>query len=384
MTHDHTHGCCGGHDHDHAGHNHAPAAAPGGRAAIPGRGDTPILVEVTRGGMVESRHRGHACVVDAGGRVLARWGETMAPVYPRSAVKALQAIPLVESGAFDAFGLGSEELALACASHNGEAVHTDLVARWLARIGCTPDDLECGAHLPYDEETTHALLRAGAPPTALHNNCSGKHAGMLTTARHRGEAPAGYVRYDHPVQQRILGVLEQMTAQDLTGAPWGVDGCSIPTLAVPLGGLAFAMARIADPSDLPERRAAAVERIRAAWAAHPYLIAGRNTFDTRMMETARGRVLVKAGAEGVGCAVLVEQGVGIALKIEDGAARARDVAMAALIRASGALDDGEWDAVPDLLVQPQRNRRGTETGAVRPAAGWPVEEEATPPAAPAS
>ncbi|MGQ9364741.1 asparaginase [Azospirillum sp. ST 5-10] len=366
MTHDHTDGCCGGHPH-HDGHHERDHAGAAGHAALSGPAGAPILVEVTRGGTVESRHRGHACIVDAGGRVLARWGDVEAPVFPRSAIKSLQAVPLLESGAFDAFGLGEEELALACASHNGEPVHTALAARWLERIGCTVDDCECGAHLPYDEETAHALLRDGAAPTALHNNCSGKHAGMLTTARHKGEPLRGYVRYDHPVQQRILGVLEQMTGQDLSGAAWGIDGCSIPTVAVPLGAIAYAMARIADPADLPDRRAEAVTRIRAAWAAHPHLIGGRGTFDTRMMQAARGRVLTKIGAEGVGCAVLPEQGVGIALKIEDGAARARDVALAALIRATAALDEAVWQAAPALLEEPLTNRRGVATGVVRTA-----------------
>jgi len=364
-SHDHA-GCCGGHQH----HDHHDAGPAEGRADLSGPADAAIAVEVTRGGTVESLHRAHAVIVDAHGRVLARWGDADRPIFARSAIKALQAIPLVETGALDAFGLGTEELALACSSHSGEPVHTDLAARWIARIGCTVDDYECGAHLPYHEATAHALLRRGEAPTAFHNNCSGKHAGFLTTARHKGEPLKSYVRYEHPVQQRILGVLEQMTAQDLSHAPWGVDGCSIPTIAIPLGGLAYAMARIADPHDLPDRRAEAVARIRDAWGRHPLLIGGTGTFDTKLMTAAGGAVLVKGGAEGVGCAVLPEQGVGIALKVEDGAGRAREVALAALLRAADALTEAQWATVPELLVEPLTNRAGTRVGEVRPARGW--------------
>jgi L-asparaginase II len=365
MTHDQHDGCCGGHEHDH---DHTPAR---GSADLSGPAEAPVAVEVTRGGMVESRHRAHAVIVDAGGRVLARWGDIDSPIYARSAIKALQAIPLVETGALDAFGLGEEELALACSSHHGEPAHTDLAARWLARIGCTVEDYECGAHLPSDEATAHALLRRGEAATALHNNCSGKHAGFLTTARHRGEPLKGYVRYEHPVQQRILGVLEQMTAQDLSRAPWGIDGCAIPTIGIPLGALAYAMARIADPQDLPDHRAEAVTRIRTAWGKHPHLISGRTGFDTRMMQAAEGAVLVKGGAEGVGCAVIPGQGIGIALKIEDGAARAREVAQAALIRVTNALSDAQWAGAETLRTEPVTNRNGTHVGDVRPAQGWP-------------
>lgn len=365
-SHDHGHGtgCCGG-DQAAAGAVTGPAA---GAVGLPGNG-SPVLVEVTRGGMVESRHRGIAAVVDAGGRVLRGWGDVGRPVYARSAIKSIQALPLVETGAFDAWGLGEEELALACASHAGEPHHTRLVSAWLARIGLMPGALECGSHLPYDEGTAHELIRAGEAPTGLHNNCSGKHAGMLTTALHRGERLEGYVRYEHPVQQRILGVLEQMTGHDLSGAARGVDGCGIPTIAVPLGGLAYAMARIADSSDLPEARARAVARIRAAWAKHPYLIGGRDSFDTRFMQAARGEVLLKIGAEGVMCAVLPGPGLGVAVKIEDGAVRAAGVAMAGILHSLGVLPE-EIRRDLDGLVRPEiTNRAGLAVGSVRPAPG---------------
>ncbi|XKH34208.1 asparaginase [Azospirillum doebereinerae] len=369
MTHDHS-SCCGGHGHHHD-HDHSHGADATGAADLSGPAESPIVVEVTRGGMVESVHRARACIVDAGGHVLARWGDIDAPVYPRSAIKALQAIPLVESGALDAFGLGDAELALACSSHSGEPVHTERVAAWIARVGLTVEDFECGAQIPYDSGTAAGLVRDGVAPSALHNNCSGKHAGFLTTARHRGEPTRGYVRFDHPVQQRILGVMEQMTGQDLSRAPWGIDGCSIPTVGVPLGAIAYAMARIADPVDLPDARAEAVTRIAGAWRAHPHLIAGRNRFDTAMMQAADGLVLVKGGAEGVGCALLPEAGIGIALKIEDGGDRAREVALAALIRSTKVLGEEHWARAATLLEAPITSRVGRPVGVVRAAGGFP-------------
>lgn len=352
MTHDHSH-----HHHDH------------GHADLSGPAESPILIEVTRGGMVESVHRGRACLVDAAGHVLAQWGDIAAPIYPRSAIAAIQAIPLVESGALDAFELGDSELALACASHSGEIRHTRLLESWLKRLDLTPEDLACGPQTPTDPDSAADLIRDGEPPTVLHNTASGKHAGFLTTARHLGKPIQGYARFDHPVQQRVLGVLEQMTGQDLSRAPWGVDNCALPTIGVPLGALAYAMARLADPVDLPDARADAVARITKAWKAHPHLIGGKDSFDTRMMQASGGRVLVKSGAEGVGCVVLPKEGVGIALKIEDGSARARDVALAALIRAADALTEEQWTRAADLLTVPLVNRAGREVGVIRVAEG---------------
>ena len=371
MTHDHS-PCCGGHGHDD-GHAHGPQDhRHDGHADLSGPAESPITVEVTRGGMVESVHRARACIVDARGHVLARWGDIAAPVYPRSAIKALQAIPLVETGALDAFELTDAELAMACSSHNGEIRHTRLVEAWVKRIGLSPDDCECGTQIPYDSDTAADLIRNGEAPSVLHNNCSGKHAGFLTTARHRGEPTAGYVRFDHPVQQRVLGVMEQMTGQDLSHAPWGVDGCSIPTIGIPLGAIAYAMARIADPRDLPDARAEAVTRIAKAWKAHPHLIAGKDRFDTAMMQASGGRILVKGGAEGVGCIVLPKEGIGIAVKIEDGAARAAEVAMAALIRSTKVLGEEQWSRAATLLTKPITNRAGREVGVIRAAEGWPA------------
>ncbi len=335
-----------------------------------GAGD-PVLVEVTRGPVPESRHRGIAAIVDASGKVLSHWGDYQRPVYPRSAIKSLQAIALIESGAADAFDVSDEELALACASHGGEPGHTEHVAAWLERIGCAVDDLECGAHAPSYAPAAEVLIRAGEQPTSLHNNCSGKHTGFLATARHLGEPTKDYRLYGHPVQQRIMGILEQMTGQNLGDAPWGLDGCSIPTIAVPIGALAMAMARLADPKDLPERRIDAALRIRKAWGGQPFFVAGTERFDTVVMEATGGNALIKTGAEGVYCACLPELGLGIALKVDDGAGRASEVAMAALLDHVGALDDTARATLADRLRPTIKSRRGFDCGEIRPAPGFP-------------
>lgn len=333
---------------------------------------SPTLAVVTRGPLVESRHRGIAVVADASGAIVAQWGDAARPVYPRSAVKALQAVPIIASGAADAFALDDWELALACASHNGEPAHTERVERWLTRIGCSAADLECGSQEPTDKASADALIRDNRKPSALHNNCSGKHAGFLSTARHLGEPTQGYVKADHPVQQRVRAVLEEMSGKDLSVAPCGIDGCSIPTYAIALNGVATAMARIADPVSLSERRRDAVMRLRHAWGAQPYMVAGRNRFDTEVMEATRGAVLVKTGAEGVHCACLPALGLGVALKIDDGAGRAAEVAMLALLSHLGAIDALALAPLAPFADPVLTNRRGIEVGFVQPSDGFPA------------
>jgi L-asparaginase II len=339
------------------------------RAHVARDGANPVLVEVTRGPMVESRHRGSAVVVDVKGKVAARWGDHTQPVYPRSAIKFLQAIPLVESGAAAAFGLGNAEIALACASHNAEPRHTETAAAWLAKIGLSIGDLECGPMPPKLEETVRAMTLAGESPTAIHNNCSGKHVGFLTTAVHKGEATAGYVKFEHPVQQRVLGVLEAMCGIDLGNAPRGTDGCSIPTIAVPLENLAYGMARFAAPDDLPESRAAACRRIAGAVAAEPYMVAGKGRHCTALMEITGRTALVKTGAEGVFCAALPEHGLGVAVKCDDGAWRASEIMITAVLRHLGVLTKEMEAQLADLIATPVMNARGAHVGDVRAADG---------------
>ncbi|NBC31430.1 MAG: asparaginase [Alphaproteobacteria bacterium] len=331
----------------------------------------PVLVTVTRGSMVESGHRGAAVIADRNGKVVAHWGNFERPVYPRSAIKPVQAIPLIESGAAEALAVTDAEIALACSSHNAEPDHVERVRAWLARIGCPETALACGARPPMGAEAAAGLIRDGIEPGPVHNPCSGKHAGFLSTAHYKGEPLDGYTQLTHPVQQRLLGVIEQMTGQDLGTAPWARDGCAIPTFGISLGGLAVAMARFADPADLPERRIAAVLRIRRAWGGHPHLVAGSGRFDTKAMQAAAGRALVKTGAEGVFCACLPGEGLGIALKIDDGATRASEAAMAALLRETGVLDDEELTAAGLGPVTPITTWSRLPAGEIRPADGFP-------------
>ena len=331
----------------------------------------PLLAVATRGPIVESWHRGTAAVADAQGKVVAAWGDVERAVYPRSAIKPLQALALIESGAADAFGLSEAELALACASHSGEPMHTEAVTAWLARIGLGVDDLECGAHAPSYEPAHEALIRAGREPTPVHNNCSGKHSGMLSAARHKGEPTRGYIQPDHPAQRRWIGTVGEMCGVDLARAPMGIDGCSIPTLAIPIVAMARGMARLADPRRLHAERAAACRRVLAATAARPEMVAGTGRFGTVVMEGTGGRLLVKGGAEGVYCAAVPGMGLGIAVKIDDGAARAAEAALAAILRHLGALDAASWRALAAFCAPTLHNRNGIAVGDVRAADGWP-------------
>ena len=315
----------------------------------------PVLVEVTRGGRVESAHRGAYVVADGQGRVLAEAGQIDLPVFPRSAVKALQALPLVASGAADRLGLTAAEIALACASHSGEPAHVATARAMLAKAGREAACLECGTHWPLDAAAARALAASGAAPSALHNNCSGKHAGFICLAVAEGDDPAGYVRPDHPTMRRVTAALAEATGARLDAANRATDGCSIPTYAIPLRALATGFARFGTADG-------AAARLRAAVAEHPFMVGGTGRFDTVLMTALGPRVFSKGGAEGVHCAALPALGLGLAVKCDDGAGRAADVICAALIaRFLG-------DAVPESLRYPElRNWNGLAVGAIRAA-----------------
>jgi len=330
----------------------------------------PLTIEVTRGDMVESRHRAAAVVMDAAGKSLHSWGDVGRLVYPRSAIKPLQALALIETGAAEHFRLGDAEIALASASHSGTPAHTDAVARWLARLGLSERDIECGAHPPMDEEAARALARAGGAPGRLHNNCSGKHAGFLSTALHLGEPTAGYVKADHPVQRRLKRILVEMGGADLAHAPTGIDGCGIPVYGMPLTGLARALAGMADGDRLAPTRGGAVKRIVAAMTKQPVMIAGRERFDTRAMQAAPDAFVAKGGAEGVHVAIVPGLGLGVALKVDDGAKRAAEVAMAAVLNFLGVLTDASAEP---FVQTPVVNAAGDRVGVVRMAKDWRKE-----------
>ncbi len=326
----------------------------------------PVLIEVTRGAAIESRHRGAFAVVDASGKIVHSAGNPGMPIYPRSAVKPLQAIPLIETGAADRFALTDKELALACASHKGEPAHVKAVENWLSRIGLSPAALECGIQAPRTPDAAKRAILAGAPLNAATHNCSGKHTGFLTACVACGDNPSGYIEPDHPAQRRVRQALEEMTDCDLSAVALGRDGCGIPTYQMPLRCLATGMARLADPSKLPEARAQAAKRLLNAMGAEPFYVNGTGGFTTEVM-TAVPSLRVKGGAEGVYAAALPELGLGMALKIDDGAARAAECAAAHVLRALQSFGAAE-ERLQTFLNPVIKTDAGRDTGTIRPAA----------------
>jgi L-asparaginase II len=327
--------------------------------------DNPILVEVTRGPTVESVHHGALAMMRADGTVIASLGDVQRPVYPRSSLKPIQALPLLESGAADAFELSDEEIALACASHSGEAMHTSRVAAWLKKIGCRESDLACGPQAPRFEPTWIDMVRHGYRAGRIHNNCSGKHTGFLTVARHWNIATDGYEHHEHPVQQAVAKALGELAGLDAE-LPWGVDGCAAPNFALPLTAFARSLAQLADPSSLADSRAAAARRIVQSMMTYPELVAGTGRADTILMRAAEGRAATKAGAEGFFAAVIPEAGLGIAVKIDDGAGRAAETVIAALLDKLGVLPN--LTPARTLVRASVLNTRNEVVGERRPAA----------------
>jgi len=326
----------------------------------------PVLVEAWRGGVLENAHRAAYAVVDASGALVESAGDIERPVFARSAVKPLQALPLLETGAAARYGLGPAQVALCCASHSGEPAHVEAVAALLARGGIAPGCLACGTQVPMGEEAARALFASGQAPTPLHNNCSGKHAGFLLAARHMEEPDEEYVDAAHPVQRRVTQALAEAMRHELGTAPRGRDGCGIPAYAVPLRAIAQGMAALAPAATggTQARRRAAHEVLQAAMA-HPWMVAGSGRFDTELMLAGAGSVLVKMGADGVHAACIPARGLGIAAKIADGSTRASEVLMATLL----ARHAQPAPALAGLLGQRARrdivNNRGEVVGAMR-------------------
>ena len=335
----------------------------------------PILVNALRGGIVESTHRGALAIVDADGAVHTQLGDIARPIFPRSACKVLQALPLVASGAADRWQLNDEELALACASHGGEPRHVATAAAMLAKAGVDQAVLECGAHWPYHDGSIKALAAAGQEPTALNNNCSGKHSGFVCLGcfmaedRDRRAFLRGYVKPDHPVMREVSAALQTTTGYDLSNTAMGTDGCSSPTYAIPLRHLAHAFARVATGVGLSAGHQHAAQRLRAAVAAAPYMVAGSGRFDTRLMERLGARVFCKVGAEGVHCAAIPELGLGVAIKMDDGnTSRACEVVMAAVVERLLPLNDADAVFVRGFSDLTMKNWNGIEVGQLRAAA----------------
>lgn len=323
-----------------------------------------VRVEVLRGERVESVHDVDVAVVGPGGEALVAGGDVRSPVFARSAIKAFQAIPLVEDGVVERFGITGEELALCCASHSGEARHVALAAGLLDRLGLSEDALACGPHEPFDDGATRALREAGRKPGRLHNNCSGKHTGMLALARSHGWEPEGYHRADHPVQRRMLDEVCRWTDVEPGDAWTGVDGCGVVTFGVPLSAMALAFARL-----IGAKPGSPAARVADAMTGHPFLVGGTDRLCTRLMEVTAGRVLAKVGAEGVYGAASREGGIGIALKARDGARRGAEVALVGVLEALDLLRPGEAEALEAWGRPAIRNTRGERVGEVRVAVG---------------
>lgn len=324
------------------------------------------MVELWRGGLLESTHRGHAVICDDTGAIVASWGDPGRVIFPRSSCKMLQALPLLESGAAEAHGLSDAHIALSCASHQGAALHVNMASRWLADLGLGEPDLRCGSHEPYDRDERDRLILAHEAPCQLHNNCSGKHSGFLTTVKHLKAGPE-YVELDHPLQKAIKAATEEVT--DETSAGFGIDGCSAPNFAMSVTGLARGMASFAKARDAGSARERAMHRLTRSMAAHPELVAGEGRACTELMRAMQGRVAIKTGAEAVFVAIIPEKKLGVALKIEDGNARASEAALVAILTRLGVLDAAHPMA-QKRLPAPQINCRGTRTGELRLAPGF--------------
>ena len=321
------------------------------------------MAEVHRGDFLESVHLGHAVVARADGSLEQVWGDPDLVVLPRSSIKMIQALPLMESGA--GANLRGEQLALACASHAGEKRHVETVAAWLEALGLDEHALCCGPQPSRDPALFEEMIRRGEAPTRMHNNCSGKHTGFLTLARHLG-AGLDYVDPEHPVQKAVKEAFEDVTGQPSPG--FAIDGCSAPNYATTLAGLARSMARFADAGKGSGARDRAAATLRDAMMKHPEWMSGKGKACAEIITAADGRAVVKTGAEGVYIAILPELGVGIALKIADGAGRASELAIVGLLVRLGVLD-ADHPVVSRYMQRPVLNWAGLTTGFERAAPG---------------
>jgi L-asparaginase II len=332
----------------------------------------PPLIAVRRGPLVEALHRGAVVVADGQGRVVAHVGDPEHVTYMRSSAKPLQLLAMVESGAADRFGFAPEELACMAGSHSGSRRHVETVARSLARLGLDASALACGVHPPFDPEEQKRLQAEGLAPSPLHNNCSGKHTGMLALAQHRGWPTEGYERPDHPVQVRIREVLAQMAGFPAEEIVLGTDGCSVPVHALPLRAAATAFARLVDPQGLPPSLAEACRRVVAAMVAHPEMVAGEGRLCTLLMRAWPGRLVAKAGAEGYYAVGILpgalgngNPGLGLVVKLEDGdGRRGRDPALLEALRLLGVYGGDLPPTLAPLGNRPLTNHRGLTVGTI--------------------
>lgn len=322
-----------------------------------------IIGRVWRGEVVESVHRAHIAVVDHTGRLLYSLGDPMYVTYWRSSSKPIQALPLVETGGTDAFGLTEPEVAVTCASHNGEDFHTDAVRSLLSKAGLSPDDLQCGPH-----DVNRAFPRRDLPldqkPGRIHNNCSGKHAGMLTLCKHHGWPHQTYRDPMNPAQRLILKTLSEISGYPADRVQIGVDGCGVPVFAMPIQHMALTFARLARPDTQPETRQRALRRVRDAMIAHPQMVAGTGRFDTALMRAGRGTIVCKGGAAALHCCGLTDRGIGVAVKIEDAGDGLTAPAQMEVLRQVEALTAEALEELRAFRFPPVTNTRDEVVGRI--------------------
>lgn len=329
----------------------------------------PVLAEVTRGGAVESQHRGAVVAMNVDGKILLSLGDTEAMVFPRSSLKPIQVIPLFESGAVDRFNLTEHELALACASHNGESRHLDVLLPWMNKVGLTPSNLECGTSLPLDKTAAESVLRAGGEACRELHNCSGKHTGMLTLATFLDQPLSGYSGYEHETQQRWMSVLSELSGVDIFAMPWDRDGCGLPAVAMPLSAFARAHTPFIDAHNSTDKRSVAMARASASMRAQPFMVAGTDRCCTASMQHTDD-LMVKVGAEGVFIVVALHAGVVIALKNDDGANRGAEVMLGAALRHLGLLTASQYQTLSPWYQPQIKNSQQVVVGAVQPSKVW--------------
>ena len=334
-------------------------------------------VEVTRGGLVESVHHVAACAMDARQNVLFSLGDIDAPVYLRSTAKPFIAATAIAAGAREQFGLEPREIAVMAASHAGQPFHVEAVRSILRKIGLDESALQCGAHAPYNAQAAHDLETAGIEPGAVHNNCSGKHAGILALCKLSGADPATYLEVSNPAQQRILAFCARMSDKRVQDFPLGVDGCGIPVYATPLRNAALSFVRLATLQGISPEDADALRVVRDAMTAYPEYVSGTGEFDARLMKQGNGAIACKAGAEGVHGTAVIDAGVGLVVKVGDGAARGRAPAVLSILRGLELLDEAALTNLADLERPIVYNRAGRAVGEVRAAGIFAIEKAST-------
>ena len=329
-----------------------------------------VIAETTRGGITESIHHGVVVAVDADGNVVASAGDPEQVVFFRSSAKPFQAIPVIESGAADAFGLTPAELALCCASHEGSPAHQEQVTAMLAKLGLSPDALQCGCPLTGDEGESARITLGIVERTPLQCDCSGKHAGMLATIVHEGLSQDDYLDPQHPLQQRILAIMAEVMRVPADEIVLGTDGCSLPTFAASVRAFAAAYAALAAPEAVPagagREHAAALNRLRDAMTAFPVNVSGEGNLVATIMEVSEGRIAAKSGAEGLICLAVPERELGIAIRIADGTFRTHAVAVASALEQLGILDDAQRQEILNRHSPELRNHNGRLVGEIRP------------------